>query len=415
MRKRAWLVASMVAMVSLAQPALAQRELQQRLLPLPPLLGKPTVYHRKGTESIYSIARRYGVGTPMVFNANLGDLRAGNEVLVIPTEHIPPVAKATGLVVNLPERGVYVYRNGRAVTFFPIAIGMRGWETPTGDFHVANKRRNPTWFPPKWAVQEEPVPPGPKNPLGDRWMGLSIPGYGLHATNAPATIGRFASHGCMRMYPEHARALYDMVKTGTPVKITYQVFALGYQPEEGIVYLVHHPDPYQLGDTTVAEVQQALADYGLADVADLEAVAETLARPQGVPTAVVGSEVKVTVGGQPVSFALRPTRAGNDWLVPVGPLAEAIGAQYEIGQGGSYVTLARGTQRLLLSLGNSQALLNGAMIELEVPMRVAAGYPMVPLKATATVLGASVGWNEDDHTILIWNSPGPGSLDVSRR
>ncbi len=256
------------------------------------------------------------------------------------------------------------------------------------------------------------MPPGPKNPLGDRWMGLSVPGYGIHATNAPASIGRFASHGCMRMYPEHARQLFDMVKIGTPVKIVYHTFLLGYRPEEGIVFLVNHPDPYQLGEATVAQVRAALADHGLAEVADLEAVADALEKPRGIPVPVVGSDVKVTVAGRPVKFALAPIRTDNDWLVPAGALAQALDAQLEIGPGGDFAIFARSGARLMLSRNSSDALVNGALMQLQTPMRLAAGYPLVPLKATATALGSSVGWNEDTHTVLLWTPKAPTPLDA---
>jgi len=380
----------------------AQVELSRALSQLPPVVGKPVQYQRKGTESIYRLARRYGVSATAVHNANQGGLSAGNETLVLPTQHLAPLPRAEGVVINLAERNAYLYREGRPAKVFPLAIGRRGWETPTGDFYVASKRKNPTWFPPKWAKEEEPVPPGPDNPLGDRWMGLSLPGYGMHATNAPASVGRYASHGCMRMYPEHARELYDLVSLGTPVKIVYQLFSLGYAPEDGIVYLAHHPDPYQLGDATTPEVLEQLRAYGLAEVADTEAIAEALARPLGIPVPVVGSRVKVAVGGRAVKFALSPTPAGEDWLAPAGPLAEALGARLEIGPGGSYIALARGGQSLLLTPDRPEVVVNGALHTLATPMRLAAGYPMIPIKEIATALGASVGWDGETQSLLIW-------------
>jgi hypothetical protein len=236
-------------------------------------------------------------------------------------------------------------------------------------------------------------------------MGLSIPGYGLHATNSPASVGRYASHGCMRMYPEHARDLYDRVSVGTPVKIIYQPFSLGYSPEDSIVYLTHHPDPYHLGAATAAEVLEQLQAYGLAKAADPEAIAAALERPSGMPVPVVGSRAKVTVAGRTVKFALNPTPVGRDWLAPVGPFAEALGAKCELGPGGSYVSLARGANRLLLTPDQPEALVNGALHLLETPMRLAAGYPVIPVKEISTALGASVGWDEEAQTLLIWDGP----------
>jgi L,D-transpeptidase ErfK/SrfK len=408
MRVRQWLPLLLGSWLLLTAdvPVYPQAELARALSQLPPLVGQPVQHQRKGSESIYRIARRYGVSANAIHNANRGLLSAGNEMLLVPAQHIAPLPYAEGVVVSLAERNLYFYRGGRPVKVFPLAIGMRGWETPTGDFRIANKRKNPTWFPPKWAKEEKPVPPGPGNPLGDRWMGLSLPGYGLHATNSPSSIGRYASHGCMRMYPEHARDLYELVTIGTPVRIVYQLFSVGYAPEDGIVYLAHYPDPYQLGDATTAAVLEQLAAYGLAEAADTITITEALAGPMGVPVPVVGSEVKVTVGGRTVRFALNPTASGRDWLVPAGPLSEAMGAHLEIGPGGSYVAIAGGGQHLLLTPGNREVLVNGQLRQFENPMRLAAGYPLIPAREIATALGASVGWDEATNTILIWDGVG---------
>lgn len=393
----------LLGFVALAKAACAQEQLQRALMRMAPLIGAPGEYQRKGKESIYRIARRYGVSANAIHNANEGSLTEGDERLLIPTQHVSPLPAYHGIVVNLPERSLYLYQQGRPVKCYPIAIGRRGWETPTGEFRIANKRKNPTWFPPKWAVEEQPVPPGPENPLGDRWMGLSIPGYGIHATNAPASVGRYVSHGCMRMYPEHAHELYGLVPLGTPVKILYQRTVLGYEPETGVVYLAYHPDPYQEGDPGPEEVVQQLREYGLADVADREAIASILKQPRGIPLPVVGSPMTVRANGNVVKFALAPTRKGPDWLAPAGPLARALGAQIEVGPGASYLAIGRGAQRFFLSLGDRGALLNGELIELEVAPQLAAGYPMIPLLATVEALGASASWDEDSRTLLIWD------------
>ncbi len=408
-----WVLA---ALLSLGRPAGAQYSLKETLSRMPPVFGKPQQYQRRGRESIYEIARRFGVSASAVHNANEGDLTAGDEALLIPTAHIAPAAawevaalvrdleapSPVAVVINLPERNLYVYRAGRPIACYPVAIGRRGWETPTGDFTIVNKRKNPTWFPPKWAIEEKPVPPGPKNPLGDRWMGLSEPGYGIHATNAPATIGRYRSHGCIRMYPEHAHALYEMVSVGTPVKIVYRTFVLGYRPEEGIVYLTRHPDPYQLEKPTVEAVRESLRQWGLAEVMDEEAAAAAMEEPRGVPVPVIGSQVKVAVDGKRLHFALAPIPRGGDWLVPVEPLAWALGARVEIGPQGGYVLLERGASRILLSPGDREAVIAGQMVTLPAAPQLAAGYPVVPAAAVARALGASVGFDFSTKTVLIW-------------
>ena len=389
---------------ALAPPGSAQEELAQSLSRLPPVFGQPRSYQRKGAEDLYRIARRFGVSASAIHNANVGDLRQGEELLLVPTEHIAPARIADGIVLNLTERALYLYTGGRPEHYFPVAIGMRGWETPTGEFTIANKAKNPTWFPPSWAVEEEPVPPGPGNPLGDRWMGLSIRGYGLHATNAPWTVGHYASHGCMRMYPEHAHELFDLVKVGTPITIIYRRVVFGYRPESTTVYMAYYPDPYQLGDVRPEDVQKELEEYGLDDLVDMEAVAKALERPSGVPVPIVGSATRVLVNGVPVPLALGPTRAGSDWLVPAGPLVRAMRAKIEMGGPRDYFIISRGDERLFFAPGSTDMLVSGQVVQLDAAPQLAAGYPMIPLKATVTALGGSLGWDESKQAILVWDA-----------
>lgn len=109
---------------------------------------------------------------------------------------------------------------GKSQTF-PIAVGMPGHATPSGDFSVIEKQVNPTWFPPSspWAAGLGPVPPGAGNPLGTRWIGTSAPAIGIHGTPVPSSIGTRASHGCIRMYIPDVERLYRQVEIGTRVYI----------------------------------------------------------------------------------------------------------------------------------------------------------------------------------------------------
>jgi L,D-transpeptidase ErfK/SrfK len=303
MRQRLMLVlATMVCMCGGPAVAQAQQELATALARLPNVVGQGEVYPRQAKEDVYAIARRAGVSASMVYNANAGDLQTGHELLLLPKARLAPARLESGVVVNLAERNLYWYENGRAVRFFPVAIGKRGWETPTGEFTVINKAKNPTWFPPSWALEEEPVPPGPDNPLGDRWMGLSMKGYGIHATNAPWTVGLYVSHGCMRMYPEHAGDLYEFVAVGTPVSIVYRRVVFGYSPEDGTVYMAYHPDPYPIGDLRAEQVRDRLEEFGLDTVVDMTAVERALLRPRGVPEPLLGSRIQVIVDGTRVKI-----------------------------------------------------------------------------------------------------------------
>ncbi|MGH3112441.1 MAG: L,D-transpeptidase, partial [Gaiellaceae bacterium] len=104
---------------------------------------------------------------------------------------------------------------------FGVATGMASYPTPLGSFTLVDKQRDPWWYPPDsdWAAGAQPVPPGPGNPLGTRWMGLSEPLIGIHGTPDAASIGYSASHGCVRMLVPEAEWLFERVEEGTPVFI----------------------------------------------------------------------------------------------------------------------------------------------------------------------------------------------------
>ena len=114
-----------------------------------------------------------------------------------------------------------LFDNGRLVRTFGIATGASAFPTPIGNFEITTMQRNPWWYPPPsdWAEDAEPVPPGPGNPLGTRWMGISAPYVGIHGTPDSASIGYSASHGCVRMRIPEAEWLFQQVEVGTPVYI----------------------------------------------------------------------------------------------------------------------------------------------------------------------------------------------------
>jgi len=104
---------------------------------------------------------------------------------------------------------------------FRVATGQSAYPTPAGRFDIVVKWKNPWWYPPPdpWAAGEKPTPPGPGNPLGTRWMGISSPGVGIHGTPEPGSIGYSVSHGCIRMRITDAEWLFEKVPVGTTVFI----------------------------------------------------------------------------------------------------------------------------------------------------------------------------------------------------
>jgi hypothetical protein len=125
------------------------------------------------------------------------------------------------IVIHRESKRLRLYRGMRLWRNFGVATGQASYPTPIGRFEIIVMHRNPWWFPPDsdWARGAAPVPPGPGNPLGTRWMGLSSPGVGIHGTPDPASIGYSASHGCIRMHIPSAEWLFTHVSVGTPVYI----------------------------------------------------------------------------------------------------------------------------------------------------------------------------------------------------
>jgi lipoprotein-anchoring transpeptidase ErfK/SrfK len=125
------------------------------------------------------------------------------------------------IVIDKSECKLYLYQDGKLVKTYGVAVGMPQYPTPTGHFKIIVKEKNPTWNPPPspWAAGKEPVPPGPGNPLGTRWMGTSSPAIGIHGTPQAWSIGSHASHGCIRMRIKEAEDLFDRIYVGTIVDI----------------------------------------------------------------------------------------------------------------------------------------------------------------------------------------------------
>jgi lipoprotein-anchoring transpeptidase ErfK/SrfK len=138
-------------------------------------------------------------------------------------------------VLDRRARLLRVLESGRELKRFPVAVGRPGWETPVGQFRVIELAANPTWEHPATGVH---VPPGPDNPLGSRWIGfhrecgfrqgfngqevLTIDGCvsaGFHGTPQRDSVGRAVSHGCVRLFDEHVRELFELVELGTPVTV----------------------------------------------------------------------------------------------------------------------------------------------------------------------------------------------------
>jgi lipoprotein-anchoring transpeptidase ErfK/SrfK len=144
------------------------------------------------------------------------------EVLTVPVQ---PALTAEDLghtiVIRRGSNRLSLWKGGTLVRNFTVATGSAQYPTPTGTFEIVNMQRDPTWTPPDsdWAKDAEPIPPGPGNPLGTRWMGISSPAVGIHGTPDAASLGYSVSHGCIRMAIPEAEWLFEQVDVGTPVYV----------------------------------------------------------------------------------------------------------------------------------------------------------------------------------------------------
>ena len=127
------------------------------------------------------------------------------------------------VVIRRGSNRLFLYNRSRLVRLFTVATGQARYPTPLGRFSIVAKWRHPWWYPPNsdWARGKQPIPPGPGNPLGTRWMGLSAPGVGIHGTPDAASIGYSVSHGCIRMRIPDAEWLFTRVSIGTTVFIVH--------------------------------------------------------------------------------------------------------------------------------------------------------------------------------------------------
>jgi lipoprotein-anchoring transpeptidase ErfK/SrfK len=147
--------------------------------------------------------------------------------VTVHAKRVAPAVTAASLgpviLINRAANRLWLFRpNNQVWRVFPVATGQAIYPTPAGRFDIVVKQVNPWWYPPTqdaWAQGLSPVPPGPNNPLGTRWMGLSAPGVGIHGTDEPGSIGWNASHGCIRMQVPDAEWLFGRVKIGTTVFI----------------------------------------------------------------------------------------------------------------------------------------------------------------------------------------------------
>ena len=118
------------------------------------------------------------------------------------------------IIISIADRQLAVIDHGQVLKTYPIAVGARGTPSPNGDFVVVNHAKDPIY-----RGGDMEIPPGKDNPLGTRWMGLSLKGYGIHGTNVQSSVGKAVSHGCFRMRKQDVEELYALAQVGDTVLV----------------------------------------------------------------------------------------------------------------------------------------------------------------------------------------------------
>jgi L,D-transpeptidase ErfK/SrfK len=244
-------------------------------------------------DSLTSIAARFGESPTTIAQRNginYNGLINPGQRLEIDNRHIVPEILGNGILINLPQRMLFFFRDGGLVGAYPVGLGKPTWPTPTGQFSVVQLVKNPTWTVPI-AIQEEmrqardvvliKVPPGPGNPLGKYWIRISLPGYGIHSTNAPPSVYQFRSHGCIRLQPEDAEKLFHEVTIGTTGQIIYAPVLLAVLAD-GRIFLEVNRDIYSKGINVLQLFNSLTEANHLTDRIDWQKAGQVVEQQEGI-------------------------------------------------------------------------------------------------------------------------------------
>jgi len=269
------------------------------IVPGQDMVGKIQYTTTKYEDTFLVVAEKFDVAYQELIaaNPNIDPWIPGKGTKVlIPSQYILPPEPRKGIVINLPELRLYYFTpDGKKVYTFPIAIGSEGTATPEFTGRISAKQADPTWYVPdsifeKHMMAGDPVPrmvpPGPDNPLGKFALRLSLPGYLIHGTNRPLSVGQRISNGCIRLYPQDIQELYPLVTPGISARIIHEPYKTGWD-SHGNFYL---------------EAHQPLSEYEIVgDKLDTNELIQTIdeaveQRPTGVSWKTVSQASKAQLG-----------------------------------------------------------------------------------------------------------------------
>jgi L,D-transpeptidase ErfK/SrfK len=265
------------------------------------VIGRSAFISLEKGDTLPDIARHFSLGINGVSAANPGaDIwvpKAGERIL-LPLSFILPDAPRKGIVINLAAMRLFQFKGDSeslAVSTYPVGVGTEERPSPTGQMYVERKVIRPTWHVPASIAKDhrekgDPLPaavlPGPQNPLGEYALYLSKSGYLIHGTNKPASIGLRATNGCIRLYPEDVKKLYENTPVKTPVYIVNQPYLLGQY--NGVVYMEVHAPPEDLDAVEFDKVYTKLRNIEKESgrTLDWSKVKKVLAEARGIPVPI---------------------------------------------------------------------------------------------------------------------------------
>lgn len=227
----------------------------------PMIIGRKTNYTVRKGDSLRMIGAKFGADWRVIARDNGiapgTGVKPGQKLLINTTRIIPKVM-AEGIVINIPDRTLYLFKGKKLEKALPVGLGMNKsgdasiWKTPTGKFKIISKVKDPTWFVPP-SIQSEMrrkgrtvktvVPPGNRNPLGKYALKTSLSGILIHGTIFPQSIYGFSSHGCIRVMPGNMEEIYKEVRVNTGGEIIYQPVKVA-RTDDGRIFLEVHGDVY---------------------------------------------------------------------------------------------------------------------------------------------------------------------------
>ena len=257
------------------------------------IVGGRFEYTVRQGDTLTAIGARFGESAADIVRRNALAPRAAihpGQALQIDNRHIVPETLDDGILINLPQRMLFDFHDGQLAGAYPVGLGKPSWPTPVGRFKVVELRKDPTWHVPL-SIQEEMrregkaiitrMPPGPDNPLGRYWIGLSLPGYGIHGTSAPPSVYHFQSHGCIRLHPDDVESLFPHVQLGTPGKIIYAPLLLAALPD-GTIELEVNSDIYRKQSKPWDTLVRLAAEHSLTDRIDWQKARQVVAQQEGL-------------------------------------------------------------------------------------------------------------------------------------